>query len=232
MQIWRSIETSQLHIFVDLPVDPSQEGLTVQLCLAAARTVGEFPELKAWVYGSKVVSLNQVDAFLQIETLPGDLWGMWLRNVDRKTAVEIQSEIETKKAQALGGSSALKASTQKWIHSTPGFFLRPLMCFWTWGRAYLSGFFPKLFPQDAFCTFAISNTGRNGGPPRIPAANRFTPWSLKISVGEKIEKAIAENGVVRAGWVLPCVLTFDHRLIDAGQIGRFVHHFTKSFKNK
>ncbi|MBL7714117.1 MAG: 2-oxo acid dehydrogenase subunit E2 [Bdellovibrionales bacterium] len=225
LQTWRSIETSRVHTFVDLPILETDRQLTARLCRATAKTLEAFPQLKAWVHGSKIVRLSQSDAFLQVHTGASELWGVWIRNADQKTVQEIDQEIRKKAETAKTTVSPLKKKIGGLVLWMPGFLLRFSMNIWLWMRAW------GLARSDAFGTFSISNAGAHGGPPRIPAPNRYTPWSVQIVVGTKIQKPMVVDGQVRAQWVLPCSLSFDHRLVDGTQVGSFIHFWMDSFRN-
>lgn len=225
LQSWRSIETSRIYAFVDLPIQETDRALTARVCSAAAKSVEAFPELKAWVHRSKVVRLDDADAFLQVETERGGLWSIWLRKAHLRSTAELNQEIKDKADRARNTVSPMKKKFQTWGAILPGFILRWGMNAWTCMRAYGLG------RKDAFGTFAVSNAGRGSGPPRIPAPNRYTPWSLQIVLGEKIQKPMVVDGQIRAQWVLPCSVSIDHRLMDGAQAGRWIHHFVSSFKN-
>lgn len=70
-------------------------------------------------------------------------------------------------------------------------------------------------------SFTITNIGSIGGKAFTPIIHY--PDSAILGVGRSYEKAIVEKGKVRAAWVMPLCLTFDHRVSDGATAARFTN---------
>ena len=79
----------------------------------------------------------------------------------------------------------------------------------------------KLVPDDLQGgTFTLTNLGFLDVEAFTPIIN--PPESAILGVGSIVEKAVVENGEVKAGLRMMLSLTFDHRIIDGIAGGRFL----------
>jgi len=79
----------------------------------------------------------------------------------------------------------------------------------------------KLVPDDLQGgTFTLTNLGFLDVEAFTPIIN--PPESAILGVGSIVEKAVVENGEVKAGQRMMLSLTFDHRIIDGADGGRFL----------
>ena len=79
----------------------------------------------------------------------------------------------------------------------------------------------KLVPDDLQGgTFTLTNLGFLDVEAFTPIVN--PPESAILGVGNIVEKAVVENGEVKAGQRMMLSLTFDHRIIDGVDGGRFL----------
>ncbi len=79
----------------------------------------------------------------------------------------------------------------------------------------------KLVPDDLQGgTFTLTNLGFMDVEAFTPIIN--PPESAILGVGSIVEKAVVENGEVKAGQRMMLSLTFDHRIIDGVDGGRFL----------
>ena len=69
-------------------------------------------------------------------------------------------------------------------------------------------------------TFTITNFGSIAGSYGTPVINY--PEVAILGVGRIQEKPVVKNGEVVAGHVLPLSLSADHRIVDGGDVGRFL----------
>lgn len=74
-------------------------------------------------------------------------------------------------------------------------------------------------------TFTITNYGSIGGIHAIPVINY--PQSGILGIGRIVNKPIVKNGNIEPGYVLPLSLSVDHRIVDGGEVTRFLNLIMK-----
>ncbi|MBI4212076.1 MAG: 2-oxo acid dehydrogenase subunit E2 [Deltaproteobacteria bacterium] len=77
-------------------------------------------------------------------------------------------------------------------------------------------------------SFTISNVGAVGGVFATPIMNY--PQAAILAIGKIREVPMVRSGKIEIGKEVPFSLTFDHRLIDGADAGRFVNKMTELLK--
>lgn len=70
-------------------------------------------------------------------------------------------------------------------------------------------------------TFTITNYGSIGGQFAVPVINY--PQAGILGIGRLVEKPVVKEGQVVPGTLLPLSLSVDHRLVDGGEVARFLN---------
>jgi pyruvate dehydrogenase E2 component (dihydrolipoamide acetyltransferase) len=70
-------------------------------------------------------------------------------------------------------------------------------------------------------TFTITNYGSIGGIFAVPVINY--PQAGILGVGRLIKKPVVAGDEIKVGTVLPLSLSVDHRIVDGGEITRFIN---------
>ncbi len=70
-------------------------------------------------------------------------------------------------------------------------------------------------------TFTVTNYGSIGGQFAVPVINY--PQVGILGIGRLIEKPVIKNGEITKGMVLPLSLSVDHRIVDGGEVARFLN---------
>ncbi len=70
-------------------------------------------------------------------------------------------------------------------------------------------------------TFTITNFGSIGGQFAVPVINY--PQAGILGIGRLVEKPVVKNGQVVPGIILPLSLSVDHRIVDGGEVTRFLN---------
>lgn len=78
-------------------------------------------------------------------------------------------------------------------------------------------------PELSGSTFTLNNVGGFGGSSGTPIINY--PEAAILAVGRIQEKVMLSDGKVFTRPIMPLALSFDHRLIDGAQAGRFLGRF-------
>ncbi len=70
-------------------------------------------------------------------------------------------------------------------------------------------------------TFTITNFGSIGGQFAVPVINY--PQAGILGIGRMVDKPVVKNGQVVPGIMLPLSLSVDHRIVDGGEVTRFLN---------
>lgn len=70
-------------------------------------------------------------------------------------------------------------------------------------------------------TFTLTNYGSIGGQFAVPVINY--PQAGILGIGRLVEKPVVKNGLITAGTLLPLSLSVDHRMVDGGEVARFLN---------
>lgn len=70
-------------------------------------------------------------------------------------------------------------------------------------------------------TFTITNYGSLGGIFAVPVINY--PQSGILGIGRTLEKPVIKEGEMVKGFVMPLSLSVDHRIVDGGEVTRFLN---------
>jgi len=70
-------------------------------------------------------------------------------------------------------------------------------------------------------TFTLTNYGSIGGQFAVPVINY--PQAGILGIGRLVEKPVVKNGQVVPGTLLPLSLSVDHRMVDGGEVTRFLN---------
>jgi pyruvate dehydrogenase E2 component (dihydrolipoamide acetyltransferase) len=70
-------------------------------------------------------------------------------------------------------------------------------------------------------TFTLTNFGSIGGQFAVPVINY--PQVGILGIGRILEKPVVKNGQVVPGTMLPLSLSVDHRIVDGGEVARFLN---------
>lgn len=70
-------------------------------------------------------------------------------------------------------------------------------------------------------SFTITSFGSIGGQFAVPVINY--PQAAILGVGRIVEKPVVKDGQVVPGFVLPLSISVDHRIVDGGEVARFIN---------
>jgi pyruvate dehydrogenase E2 component (dihydrolipoamide acetyltransferase) len=70
-------------------------------------------------------------------------------------------------------------------------------------------------------TFTITNYGSIGGIFAVPVINY--PQAAILGIGRLVKKPVVDGDIIKVGNVLPLSLSVDHRIVDGGEVTRFIN---------
>ncbi|TKG90434.1 2-oxo acid dehydrogenase subunit E2 [Puteibacter caeruleilacunae] len=78
-------------------------------------------------------------------------------------------------------------------------------------------------------TFSVTNFGSIGGRFAVPVINY--PQAAILGAGKIYKKPVVKNNVVLPGVVMPLSISVDHRIVDGGEVTRFMNDIIEYLEN-
>jgi pyruvate dehydrogenase E2 component (dihydrolipoamide acetyltransferase) len=173
------------------------------------------PSLNVRLVRGREYPRESIDVFVIVAVDHGELTGIKISDVDRKSVVEIAQEVEAHSARIRRGEDEQLGKTKKMMTLLPRHVLRHALRLSAWLTSDLHVDLPQYgLPRDAFGSAMVSAIGSTG------IAHAYSPLApyyrvpLLVLVGAVHEKPVAVSGQVVARPVLTLTATFDHRYTD------------------
>jgi hypothetical protein len=189
----------------------------VAKCFVAA--IADDKRMQAYRLGrSQLIVFNDVDLAFLVERLwEGETLPVFyiVRSADRKTAHEINQELQAARDTRLGSLGPMSALEMLFFH-LPAVLRKPL---WYYVRRN-----PYWF-KDMAGTACITSMGMHtsGSAVVIP----ITPMTLTLSIGSIEKKLVLQDGQPTERDFIHLNLGVDHAIIDGAPLMRFVHRLKK-----
>ena len=224
-----------------------QHGVRITPTLLAAKAITHClqvrPELNGLLRHGRVYLRRNVSVFFQVN-VPGRagkgsrderiakavLSGTTVHETDTKSLAEIARAFRAQAADVKRGRDHSFGSSMRIVSLLPWRLVRSFLSLVSW-LVYGLNLNPGLLglPNDPFGSVMITNVGGMGidvaWAPLVP----YTRVPLLLALGAIRDKAVVENGEVKARPVLSIGVTFDHRLIDGVHAAQMSDEFKKCF---
>jgi hypothetical protein len=190
----------------------------VAKCLVAA--IATDKRMQAYRLGrSQLVVFDDVDlAFLVEREWEGKVLPVFfiVRAADRKTAHEINQELQASRETPLGAQGAMSALEMVFF-LLPAVLRKPL---WLYVRRN-----PYWF-KDMAGTVAVTSMGMftSGAAVVIP----ITPMTMTLSIGSTEKRLVLQDGQVVERDFIHLNINVDHAIIDGAPLMRFVHRLKET----
>jgi pyruvate dehydrogenase E2 component (dihydrolipoamide acetyltransferase) len=190
---------------------------------AVGAAMGAHPRANALLRFGRVYLREHVDIACQV-ALDGpkpDLTAVVVRDVDRKTAVDIARELSEKARAARDGTDVEVARTKRTMDLLPGFLYRPVL----WLVAFLT-YTLNLdlrwlgLPRDPFGGAMVTSIGGLGFDEALGPLVPMTRAPVLVAAGRVSERPLVVDGQVVARPMITLGVTVDHRIIDGLEGGR------------
>lgn len=235
------------------PVDPSTYGLlkfdaqafaeyakkqevsTTQLFTKVmAMVIAENPQINRMIRGSHLYQREDIDIFLQVsvDEQGQDLSGAVIRNVDKKSVREIQTELLSSAAAIRADRDESFKKVKKSISSIPNFLMRPMLSLLDF-MLYRFNFYSELFgvKSDPFGSCMITSVGNFGAEFAFVPIPSIAHIPLILSLFKIKEEAVVEGGEIVVRPTLAVGATLDHRIIDGVYAAKLIRSMEKFISN-
>ena len=194
---------------------------------AVAHALTAVPELNVRLVGDRAIEHETIDVFFITAVAGGhDLSGVKVTSTDRKSAVTLARELDTRSRKMKKGDDPDFSKTKRTMETLPRALLRPALRFSAWlagdrarGIAALS-----LAPSP-FGSAMVTSVGMFGLPMGFAPLAWMYRVPLLVLAGEIVDRPVAISGKVEVHPVLPITATIDHRYVDGAHLGRALRAF-------
>jgi len=244
---WRTAGDPSVYGVIELDVEPALEYLArINATSAAKTTLSHFvgkvvadtlalhPDLNCVLRFGKLYPRTDVDIFFQVATdaQGQDLSGVTVRQADKKSIIEIATELKSEVKQVRHAGDPRFKQTKKTMQLIPGFMVSTILNLLGF-ILYSLNIWSPIFgaPKDAFGSCMITNIGTLGLGLALAPLIPYSRVPFLLSVGSVMDKPIVKDGQVRAGKVMQIGVTVDHRLIDGLRASFMAKYLQAYFAN-
>ncbi len=189
---------------------------------AVSRALLEVPDLNVRIVGTRAIPRRSIDIFFITAVEAGhDLSGVKVKEVDRRSALEVARELDTR-ARSLKAGRDVEFTRSKWLMDRlPRTVLRGALKASAFLTERLQLEVPALaLHKSPFGSAMITSVGMFGLPQGFAPLAWMYDVPLLVLVGEIVERPVVIDHRVVARPVIPLTATLDHRYVDGFHISR------------
>jgi pyruvate dehydrogenase E2 component (dihydrolipoamide acetyltransferase) len=189
---------------------------------ALARALAEVPEVAVRLVRGRVYPRESIDIFFIVATDGGrDLTGVKVGGVDRKSAVEVATELAGRTGAINRGDDREYGRGKASLGRFPPRVLRRVLRIAAWVTTDLNLDLSRFgMPRQAFGAAMISSVGMLGISKAYIPLSPYYKVPMVAVVGEVRDRPAVVDGAVVVRPMLTVTATFDHRYADGSQASR------------
>ncbi|NNL63534.1 MAG: hypothetical protein HKO69_06935 [Woeseiaceae bacterium] len=202
---------------------------TVVLARAVAFDV---PEMNCFIRRGAIVGREHVDVMLPVQ-VGGDtgVTAAIIRDAHARPVSDIAAEVRSKAKKSRAGSEIKAAKNKYVLNRFPWPLRRPVFRLLKWITVDMGMEIKALgLSAHSFGSFVVSDIGSFGLNTGMTSLMPAAKVPCVIVLGKMEEKAVVRNGEIVTRWMLPLTGTFDHRIVDGAQIGKFARGIKRGFR--
>ncbi len=218
----------------------ARTGITEFVGKVTAQVLKERPEMNGMIRRGRIYLRDSVNLFYQVNVPGGEkdpvgkamLLGLTIPDADKKSLLEISTELKTKAAKIKSGGENDMTKSVKLLTYVPWPLMRYFLNFTSFINYDLN--FPMELLgllKDPFGSVFITNVGSMGidsaWAPLVP----YTRVPLLLTVGAVRDRAWVVDKKIEVRPVIRIGCTFDHRLMDGVHAAAMTRLFMKYFSN-
>lgn len=201
--------------------------LTHLIGKALALALARYPDANARVSRGRILARDSVDIFFQVAYEQGEnLSGVTLREVDRKSLVQIADELSARAAAIRAHQTHDLARSDRRMSRVPTALRRVAMRL-VETAVYDVGVRASWFglPEEAFGSAMVTNVGMFGLPHGLAPLVPFSRVPIVLTIGSVHDAVVADGGAAVVRPVIVVGVTLDHRVLDGALAGRLAAAF-------
>jgi pyruvate dehydrogenase E2 component (dihydrolipoamide acetyltransferase) len=196
---------------------------------AVAHALSAVPELNVRLVGDRAVPREAIEVFFITAVARGrELTGVKVSGIDRKSAVEVASELDRRSQDMKRGQDPELALAKAVMQHLPRPALRVALRASSWAAGVRAWNLPWLGVRaEPFGSAMVSSVGMFGLPLGFAPLVWLYRVPLLVLAGEITDKPVAVAGRVEVEPVLPIGATADHRYVDGAHLGEALAAFRR-----
>ncbi len=198
-----------------------------------ARAVAfDVPEMNCFIRRGAVVGRRHLDVMVPV-SVGGDsgVTAAIVHDAHARTVTSIAAEIREKASAGRAGDESAAARNKYLLNSVPWPLRRPVFRLLKWITVDLGAEIRALgLSAHSFGSFVVSDIGSFGLQTGMTALMPAAKVPAVIVLGKIEEKPVVRNGEIVIRSILPLTGTFDHRIVDGMQIGKFARAIKRNFR--
>ena len=193
----------------------------------------DVPEMNCFIRRGKVIGRKRIDAMVPV-ALDGEagVTSVIIEDAHAKTVSRIAEEIREKAKTARSGVESKAARNKYLLNRIPWPLRRPVFLLLKWITVDMGVEIKALgLSAHSFGSFVISDIGSHGLKTGMTGLMPAAKIPAVIVLGKIEEKPVVRKGEIVIRTMLPLTGTFDHRIMDAAQIGKLARGIRTNFRN-
>ncbi len=229
------IDVTEAKKFIDRKREEGVKVTMVHLATAVlARAVAfDVPEMNCFIRRGAVVGREHLDVMVPVQ-VGGDsgVTAAIIRNAHARKVTDIADEIRDKAARSRGGEEIRAAKNKYVLNRIPWPLRRPVFLLLKWLTVDMGIEIKALgLSAHSFGSFVVSDIGSFGLNTGMTALMPAAKVPFVVVLGKIEEKPVVRKGEITIRTILPLTGTFDHRIVDGAQIGKFARSLKRAFRN-
>lgn len=192
----------------------------------------DVPEMNCFIRRGRVIGRKRLDAMVPVAmSEEKGVTSVIVEDAHARTVTSIAEEIR-QKAKAVRGGEESKAARNKYLlNRIPWPLRRPVFLLLKWITVDMGVEIRALgLSAHSFGSIVISDIGSHGLKTGMTGLMPAAKVPAVIVLGMVEEKPVVRNGEIVVRTMLPLTGTFDHRIVDAAQIGKLARAIRRSFR--
>ena len=228
------IDVTAAKQFIDRKREEGVKLTMVHLATAVlARAMAfDVPEMNCFIRRGAVVGREHLDVMVPVQ-VGGDtgVTAAIIRNAHARKVSDIAAEIRDKAARSRGGEEIKAAKNKYVLNRIPWPLRRPIFLLLKWLTVDMGIEIRALgLSAHSFGSFVVSDIGSFGLNTGMTALMPAAKIPCVVVLGKIEEKPVVRNGEITIRTILPLTGTFDHRIVDGAQIGKFARGIKRAFR--
>lgn len=228
------IDVTEAKKFLDQKREEGVKLTMVHLTTAVlARAVAfDVPEMNCFIRRGKVVGRERLDVMVPVQ-VGGDsgVSAAIIHDAHARKVTDIAAEIRAKAAQSRGGEENKVAKNKYMLNRIPWPLRRPAFRLLKWITIDMGVEIKALgLSANSFGSFIVSDIGSFGLNTGMTSLMPAAKIPCVVVLGKIEEKPVVRKGEIVIRTILPLTGTFDHRIVDGAQIGKFARGIKRNFR--
>jgi len=197
-----------------------------------ARAVAfDVPEMNCFIRRGAVVGREHLDVMVPVAMGGEGVTSVVIHDAHARSVTSIAAEVSGKAQKARRGEESKAAKNKYLLNRVPWPLRRPVFRFLKWITVDM-GFEIRLLGLSAhsFGSFVVSDIGSHGLATGMTSLMPAAKVPAVIVLGKVEDRPVVRKGEIVVRTILPLTGTFDHRIVDAAQIGKLAHGIKRNFR--